>query len=425
MIKLNVSIEIGGKQIPAGAIIGTDPYNARFSYSEHYIDDIGVPISKSLPLQASAFSSMQTRNYFEGLLPEGFTRRFVAQMLRADPDDYLSVLAGLGRECIGAIRISEEGTPDEAPSYEALSLDQVRALAREGATESSQLVVKAHLSLAGASGKVGLYHDSKTDKWFLPHGTAPSTHIVKQSHVRFSGIVTNEQLVMRTAAGLGMDVAVTSIISTGGHDDGDVLFATERYDRIFTGIARPVSGFEAPLRMHQEDMAQALGIPSAQKYERRGESHLKLMADALRRYSSDPVTDLKRLWDAVVFDYLVGNTDAHVKNFSLLYTTDLRGVRLAPLYDMVSTTVYGESTRDMAFGIGGRYRLEELDRDSFKAAAKDAGLGEKLAMRRFDELRDTVIPALDAAAEELSAQGFEKAGELRDKIVKTGGIAYC
>ncbi len=425
MIKLNVSIEIGGKQIPAGAIIGTDPYNARFSYSEHYIDDIGVPISKSLPLQASAFSSMQTRNYFEGLLPEGFTRRSVAQMLRADPDDYLSVLAGLGRECIGAIRISEEGTPDEAPSYEALSLDQVRALAREGATESSQLVVKAHLSLAGASGKVGLYHDSKTDKWFLPHGTAPSTHIVKQSHVRFSGIVTNEQLVMRTAAGLGMDVAVTSIISTGGHDDGDVLFATERYDRVFTGIARPVSGFEAPLRMHQEDMAQALGIPSAQKYERRGESHLKLMADALRRYSSDPVTDLKRLWDAVVFDYLVGNTDAHVKNFSLLYTTDLRGVRLAPLYDMVSTTVYGESTRDMAFGIGGRYRLEELDRDSFKAAAKDSGLGEKLAMRRFDELRDTVISALDAAAEELSAQGFEKAGELRDKIVKTGGIAYC
>ena len=105
--------------------------------------------------------------------------------MHADANDYLSLIAGLGNECLGAIKIIENLGNKITPKYQLLSQSEVRELAREGAAESAQLVTKAHLSLTGASGKVGLYFDDKEQKWYLPLGEAPSTHIVKQSHVRF------------------------------------------------------------------------------------------------------------------------------------------------------------------------------------------------------------------------------------------------
>ena len=106
------------------------------------------------------------------------------EWMHMDENDYVSILAGLGRECLGAIKIVEESDEAIHPEYRELSAEEVYALASEGATESAELVTKSHLSLTGASGKVGLYYDEKEKKWYLPIGEAPSTHIVKQSHVR-------------------------------------------------------------------------------------------------------------------------------------------------------------------------------------------------------------------------------------------------
>ena len=188
MKALIVSIERSGVMFPVGSICGNDSSDAVFQYSDEYLQSAAsTSLSISLPLQTDPFSPAQTARYFEGLLPEGFTRRSVAQWMHVDEGDYIAILHGLGRECLGAICITEEGE-SYAASYEPISDQQVRELAAEGASKSVELVTKSHLSLTGASGKVGLYFDSKERDWFLPQGTAPAasnaTAILASPHAR-------------------------------------------------------------------------------------------------------------------------------------------------------------------------------------------------------------------------------------------------
>ena len=422
MENLIVSMERGGVMRPVGRIVGNTASDSRFAYSEDYLKNDGAaPISLSLPLQAEPFSAAQTKDFFEGLLPEGFTRRTVAQWMHVTEDDYLPILHGLVRECLGALCITADGEESEA-AYTRITEKEVQALAAEGATKSAELVTKSHLSLTGASGKVGLYYRAEDDAWYLPRGTAPSTHIVKQSHVRLDGIVANEQLSLLTAAKCGIGIAGSFIINTGRGADREVLFATERYDRRFAPDGKTIDGLPCPLRLHQEDFAQAMGIPAAEKYEKTPRGYLRGMFDVLRRSSADPVADQLKLWDLLAFNFLIGNTDSHIKNFSLLYSPNQKTVRLAPAYDIVSTTVYGESTREMAFFIGGALLLDDLTRDSFRLAAREVGLGERMAMRRFDAMCERFRPALHASAAELSEAGFPKALELERRILQTSGV---
>ena len=423
MKDLIVSIERNGKMVPAGTISGSDVSDARFQYSEEYLQSLDAyGISLSLPLQEQPFSPLQTANSFEGLLPEGFTRRSVAQWMRVDESDYLSILHGLGRECLGAVSITEPGEELQA-SYERVTEEQVRQLAAEGALKSAELVTQSHLSLTGASGKVGLYYDKPENTWYLPRGTAPSTHIVKQSHVRLDAIVTNEQLCLLTAKRCGITVPDSFIINTGDGSDGEVLFATERFDRIFPAAPKLLHGKPCPLRLHQEDFAQALGIPSSAKYEQNSDHYMQKMFDVLRQYSTDPIADQLKLWDIITFDYLIGNTDAHIKNFSLLHSSDMKQVRLAPAYDIISTTVYEQSTRDMAFRIGGALSIDNITADSFRMAAEQVGLGRKMAMKRFDDMIERFRLALQQSVEDLVAAGYSKASEIAEQILCIGGIA--
>lgn len=421
--ELLVWAEIRGESRLVGSIRAGEG-GAEFTYGEKFLESgDAAALSISLPLRKEPFGASETKNFFDGLLPEGFTRKSVAKWMHADSGDYLSILEGLGSECLGAIRITPARIKEEEPHYEKLSDEQVIALAREGATTSAQIVTKAHLSLTGASGKVGLYYHGSDDTWFLPTGTAASTHIVKQSHVRLNQIVANEQLTLMTAKRCGLDVPESFIVSCGTDNEEEVLFATKRYDRSISGDSRRVDGLALPSRLHQEDFAQALGMPAAQKYEQEPQGYLHKIFDLLRRCSSDPVRDQLRLWDALVFNYLTGNTDAHLKNYSLLYSEDLKSVRLAPFYDMLSTAVYDSCTRDMSFYIGDECSLDEISRESFRAAASMAGLGVKMAMRRFDAMADQFENALREAAEELAGLGFSNVWEIREKILARGGAA--
>lgn len=423
MNTLLISIEINGTMHHVGSISGNDSSDAVFCYSEDYINDsVTAPISLNLPFQSMPFTTYQTRNYFESLLPEGFTRRSVAEWLRVDESDYTAILHGLGRECLGAILISEEGESVDA-SYEKVSTEQIKDLAAEGAVASTELVVKSHMSLTGASGKVGLYYDEKDESWYMPLGTAPSTHIIKQSHVRYDDIVINEQLCMMTAQKCGIDVSQSFIINTGDGTDKDILLASRRYDRLFSDYPSCIDGHPCPMRLHQEDFAQAMGIPASQKYEHEPAQYMKKMFDILRSYSSDPIADQMKLWDLIVFNYLIGNTDSHIKNYSLLYSADLKSKRLAPAYDIVSTLVYENSSRDMAFSIGGELSIDRVSEDSFVKATKEVSLGERMAMNRFDHMRYIFADALEQSASELSAAGYPSAREIKNEIMKIGVIS--
>lgn len=282
----------------------------------------------------------------------------------------------MGRECLGAIQIIEDGMDVPKAGYQKLTKEDVCRLAKEGASEAAELVTKAHLSLTGASGKVGLYYKIDTNEWYLPIGAAPSTHIVKQSHVRLDGIVTNEQLCLQTAKNLGIDVPDSFVINVGTGKDEEVLFATHRYIYI------------------------------------------------LKKYSSNPMEDQLKLWDICVFNYLIGNTDDHIKNVSLLYASDMASIRLAPAYDIVCTMIYPSSTTEMAVSIGCEYDIHKIKREHFCRELKNIGIGEKLAMKHYDDMLSRIESALEESCETLMQQGFIQAKDMKKRILEVRKPAW-
>ena len=340
----------------------------------------------------------------------------MAGLLHTDANNYLSLLAGLGNECLGAIKITDENNEVVNADYQKLTIDEVSQLAREGAMETAELVTKSHLSLTGASGKVGLYYDENNKDWYLPKGAAPSTHIVKQSHVRLDGIVTNEQLCMMTAGNMGIEIPESFIVNVGDGRDEEVLLATKRYDRAIKDGLKKINGLSVPYRLHQEDFSQAMGISAHNKYESDNAGYLKMMFEIIRQKSFNPIADQLKMWDICIFNYLIGNTDNHIKNVSLLYDEELKTVRLAPAYDILSTVIYTSSTRDMAFSIGNEYDIKKITRDSFRREAANIGLGEQMAMKRFDYLANAFPDALNKACDELLGKGFNKAIDIYERI---------
>ena len=149
---------------------------------------------------------------------------------------------------------------------------------------------------------------------------------------------------------------------------------------------------------------------------------MKKLFDLLRSHSADPMTDTLKLWDICVFNYLIGNTDNHIKNISLLYSEDLKSVRLAPAYDIISTMIYESSTDNMSISINGIYNINEITRESFEKAASNIGIGKKIAMDRFDNMVNGFNDALCNAKEQLQVQGFNHVEHISNKIMEKGGI---
>ena len=422
MSELQIKIEISGESKLVGRLLYSNSSDAVFQYDKDYLaESFAMPISISLPFQEDAFSSLQTKKFFEGLLPEGFTRRTVAEWLKVDENDYISILHGLGNECLGAIQIIDENDK-ESNTYETLSVEEIKRLANEGSSKSTEIILATHLSLAGASGKVGLYFGEEQNKWYLPKGKAPSTHIVKQSHVRLNNLVTNEQLSLMTAKLLGIDVADSFIMDTGKKQDTDVLLASKRYDRTFNGAEKRIDGLLCPLRLHQEDFSQAMGISSGNKYEREGDEYLRRMFALIRTHSSNPLEDTAELWRRMVFNVLIGNCDGHIKNNALLYSSNLKSLRLAPAYDIVSTVIYKPFNRDMSIYLGGENNLDRINMEILTEAAIDAGLGRRLAVRIIEKMKKEFLLALKESASILKKQGFSEAENICEQISQFGGI---
>jgi serine/threonine-protein kinase HipA len=176
-------------------------------------------------------------------------------------------------------------------------------------------------------------------------------------------------------------------------EDIDYLLI-KRYDRKITEVPVALSSVR---RMHQEDFCQALAIASEYKYQKEGGPSLKDCFDLIREVSTAPVVDLQRILDAVIFNFLVGNHDAHGKNFSFLYDQDpIHGSQssFAPLYDIVCTAHYPELSKKMAMKIGGEYKSEMIYPRHFEKMADECGLAKPLVRKRVLELAETVISGL-------------------------------
>ena len=144
------------------------------------------------------------------------------------------------------------------------------------------------------------------------------------------------------------------------------------------------------------------------------------MFDVIRESALNPIAEQTELWKRICFNFLIGNTDAHIKNYSLLYSSNLKGISLAPAYDIVSTRVYN-MTDEMSIFIGDEISIERMNRSTFIDAASEAGITERIAMKIFDEAADDFENALSRAAVKLKDTGISGVKELKSKILENGG----
>jgi serine/threonine-protein kinase HipA len=375
-----------------GHLIQNDGGQMVFDYAASWLKKPGAtPLSHSLPLREKRFTRKECRSYFAGVLPEESKRAIIARNLGISERNDYSMLERIGGECAGAVTFlpAGEALPARDDHYRALSSPELAGILRELPRRpllAGETGIR--LSLAGAQDKIAVRVEG--DAVWLPLDGAPSTHILKPAVERFAGVVFNEAYCMRLAAAVGLPVAKTEIRRV---EDVEYLLI-ERYDRTHRQSPEGAPVLE---RLHQEDFCQALGIVSENKYQKEGGPSLKQCFALLREVSSAPVLDLARLLDAVIFNYLVGNNDAHGKNFSLLYRgvgTASMETRLAPLYDVVSTRYYPELTRELAMKIGGEYSSDKVSKANFEQLAEDAGLAKPLVRRRVPEMVDAILANL-------------------------------
>lgn len=396
-----------------GHLTQDDDGDLSFQYAESWLQRKGaVALSHSLPLRAERFRRKECRGFFAGILPEESKREMIAHNLGISARNDYAMLERIGGECAGAVTFLPHGEPmpDRHYGYRKLSDEELAAILKELPRRPLLAGEEGmRLSLAGAQDKIAVRIEAGAI--CLPLGGAPSTHIVKPNVERFEGVVFNEAYCMQLAAAAGLPVATVEIREAAGIS----FLLVERYDRFH----RPVpDGPSVVERLHQEDFCQALGIVSEHKYQKEGGPSLKQCFGLLREVSSAPVIDLAQLLDAVVFNYIVGNNDAHGKNFSLLYRPGggEPEIRLAPLYDVVSTVYYPELSRDMAMRIGEQYSSERVTLRDFEKLAEDAKLGKPLLRERLTEMTERVrdalpkVPAANPVSEDVTDLIRRRAG---------------
>jgi serine/threonine-protein kinase HipA len=378
-----------------GHLIQDDGGQMVFDYARNWLDKPeATQLSQSLPLREQRFSRNECRGFFAGILPDESKREIIARNLGISARNDYAMLEQIGGECAGAITFlpTGAGLPQRDDHYRKLSSPELAGILRE--LPRRPLLAGEdgiRLSLAGAQDKIAVRIEG--DEISVPLGSAPSTHILKPATERFDGVVFNEALCMKLAEATGQSAAKVEAKNVHGVE----YLSVERYDRTH----RPIAGGLIELdRLHQEDFCQAQGIVPEMKYQKEGGPSLKQCFALLREVSSAPVLDLLRLLGAVIFNLLVGNNDAHGKNFSLLYhgvgAAD-QTIRFAPLYDIVSTTYYPELSKTMAMKIGDEYSSENVGPKNFEQLAEEAGLAKPMVRNRVVELADTALESLKAA----------------------------
>lgn len=364
-----------------GQLIQDDSGQMSFQYAASWLGrPEPITLSQSLPLREEPFTQKECRGFFGGILPEEDNRKVIARILGISDKNDFAMLEQIGGECAGAISFlpNDEAIPEGDYRYRELADDELARILRELPRRPLMAGEDGiRLSLAGAQDKIAVRLDD--GRVSIPRGSAPSSHVLKPAIDTYEGVVFNEAFCMALARACGLNAAPVKI---GKVEDIDYLLA-ERYDRI--------GGDDGSIRrLHQEDFCQALGIPSEIKYQSEGGPSLARCFALIRDASTAPAPDLIALLDAVIFNLLIGNHDAHAKNYSLLYMPD-RSVRLAPLYDLVSTVFYPELTDRMAMKIGKQPKSALVYPKDIDRFAADAGLGTAQTRARFPTLASRLL----------------------------------
>ena len=345
-----------------------------FSYVSDWLNTSNaIPLSQSLPLQSETFGDRATRPFFSGLLPEGDKRKLIAQTLHVSKQNDFALLDGIGGECAGAVTLLEPGQmPQDQDNQDLVRwLGEVELLRLLDEMPKRPMLAGEEglrLSLAGAQDKLPVVAEG--DRIGLPLFNSPSSHILKPAIAGVEGSVFNEGFCLALANALKLDTAKAEIRRSSDRH----YLLVERYDRQVTADG-------CLMRLHQEDFCQALAVAPEYKYQNEGGPDLSQAFELLRRATRPSAPQILKLLDFVIFNAMVGNHDAHGKNFSLLYTT--QGIVLAPCYDVLSTAVSPTLTDKMAMKIGSKYCFTEVQLRHWERFATEAGLSPAQVKKRI------------------------------------------
>jgi serine/threonine-protein kinase HipA len=354
-----------------------------FQYASSWLEDKNsIPLSYSLPLRSEKYRQKDCKGFFEGILPEEEKRETIAKILGISSRNEFAMLEQIGGECAGAITFIESGTSinQNSEQYRKLSDNElaqiIHNLPKQPLMAGEQGI---RLSMAGAQDKLAVC--IKDGQYMIPLGNAISTHIIKPEKQHFLELIDIENFCMKLSASIGIPTARTEIKNISGSR----FLLVERYDRIHSTDG-------SISRLHQEDFCQAMGKMSMFKYEAEGGPSLVDCFSLIREISSKPTVDLLNLFDVVIFNFLIGNNDAHAKNFSILYKG--KSVEFAPLYDLISTIYFPELANKMAMKIDGEYISDNITPKHFNNFAIQIGFSKPMVKDRICSLAEKVLKNL-------------------------------
>ncbi|MFH1727167.1 MAG: type II toxin-antitoxin system HipA family toxin [Pseudomonadota bacterium] len=360
-----------------------------FKYDKDYLKlDKAFPLSIQLPLREEVYLDDFSRSFFSNLLPEGDIRTYLARMLQISERNDMLLLDAIGGECAGAISIVNKNYKYNGKfSYKKLDESRLKEMLKT----DKKIPLLAHntdlrLSLAGAQDKIPVYFDGESV--YLTKNNSPSSHILKPDNKYFPNLVINEYFCMSLAKFLKLPVSDVQIIRT--EDKAGLLI--KRYDR-------KQNDLDKLYRIHQEDFCQALGYLSSYKYENEGGPKLIDCFNLIKKYSFQPLLDKNNLINWVIFNYIIGNADAHAKNISILY--ELHKPCLAPFYDLNSTLVYPELMKKLAMKIGGENRFDFIQKRHWERFADEIEVKKTFILERLKNVSEKIQIAIPILKQEI------------------------
>ena len=390
-----------GKEF-AGVLASTADQGVVFSYDDSYrTNKSNSALSISMPLSKKEYSQKECLPFFSGLLPEGDVKRRVSDFLHVSESSTLKLLQELGGECAGMISILPENKNCSVQKSYAFNNENYELLDDEtlyGFIENINVrpLLKAkkelRLSLAGAQEKLPLVYFDK--KFYLPKSDAPSTHIVKPSgDGELSTLSINEFVCMKLAQSCGLNVPSVELKTI----NNTTFLLEERYDRIVNK--------KSIKRLHQEDFCQALGIMSDRKYQNDNGPDITKIYSLIQKECTIPLLDTKEFLKYVIFNFIIGNCDAHGKNYSLLY--EKGSSKLSPIYDAICTLVYPSLTKKMSMKIGKHYEILKVTKQDFVELATSINLKSSIVLKMLDETITNITNGFDKIRNEKSLAPYQ------------------
>jgi serine/threonine-protein kinase HipA len=402
-----LDVYIAGFQI--GTLSQLPASKLEFSYDDAWREgNVRIPLSLSMPPISQTHAGRAVEAFLWGLLPDNEqTLARWARRFQVSPRNPFALLKHVGRDCAGAVQFVTPGEPVGAQDDDVELLTEaeigarLRELRQDGAA-ARRIGDPGQFSLAGAQAKTAFHYDEHSGRWGIPRGDTPTTHIFKPPMPHLAGHTENEHFCLRLASMMGLNAVSSQVLEFAG----EKAIVVKRYDR------RHVGG--RTIRIHQEDMCQALSVMPTIKYENQGGPGVTRISNEVLPASMTLLEDRQAFMAANVFNFVIGGTDAHAKNYSMLLGAQGEA-RLAPLYDISSILPHlGESgiraeMREikLAMRIDRTYLIEQIMPRHWERASTAARVSPEFTQKVLHTQIASVSDMASDCAAGLRAEGIK------------------